>query len=75
MTNLRLDPQEQESGCAPCAITSAWSNRLVLAVLALFLAPVVEEIFFSRDALSGHQQAGFPRLATWGVSRCLPHPF
>jgi membrane protease YdiL (CAAX protease family) len=67
MTNLRLEPQEQEAVRA-LRVTNAWTNRLVLAALALFLAPVVEEIFFRGMLYPAIKQAGFPRLAIWGVS-------
>jgi len=67
MTNLRIEPQEQEAVRA-LRITNAWTNRLVLGSLALFLAPVVEELFFRGMLYPAIKQAGFPRLAIWGVS-------
>jgi membrane protease YdiL (CAAX protease family) len=67
MTNLSLEPQEQEAVHA-LRVTSAWQSHLILAVLALFLAPLAEEIFFRGMLYAGIKQAGFPRLATWGVS-------
>jgi membrane protease YdiL (CAAX protease family) len=67
MTNLRLEPQEQEVVRA-LRVTDAWSNRLVLGLLALFLAPVVEELLFRGMLYPAIKQAGFPRLAIWGVS-------
>jgi membrane protease YdiL (CAAX protease family) len=67
MTNLHIEPQEQEAVHA-LRVTSEWSNRVVLGVLALFLAPIVEEIFFRGMLYPAIKQAGFPRLATFGVS-------
>jgi membrane protease YdiL (CAAX protease family) len=67
MTSLRLEPQEQEAVRA-LRVTNTWANRIVLGVLALFLAPVVEELFFRGMLYPAIKQAGFPRLAVWGVS-------
>ncbi len=67
MTSLRIEPQEQEAVRA-LRVTNAWTNRLVLALLALFLAPVVEELFFRGILYPAIKQAGFPRVALWGVS-------
>jgi membrane protease YdiL (CAAX protease family) len=67
MTHIRMEPQEQQAVHALRA-ASTWSNRLVLAVLALFLAPLVEEMFFRGMLYPVIKQAGFPRLALWGVS-------
>ncbi len=67
MAQLRWEPQEQQAVHA-LRITSAWSSRLVLAVLAIFLAPVAEEILFRGVMYPAVKQAGFPRLALWGVS-------
>jgi len=67
MTNLRIEPQAQEAVRALC-ITNTWTNRLVFGSLALFLSPVVEELFFRGMLYPAIKQAGFPRLAIWGVS-------
>jgi len=67
MTSLRLEPQEQEAVRA-LRVTNTWTNRFVLGLLALFLAPVVEEIFFRGMLYPAIKQSGFPRVAIWGVS-------
>jgi membrane protease YdiL (CAAX protease family) len=67
MTRFRVEPQEQQAVHA-LRVSVGWSNRLVLAVLALVLAPVVEEMFFRGMLYPLIKQAGFPRLAFWGVS-------
>ena len=67
MTQVRMEPQEQQAVHA-LRVSSTWSNRLVLALLALLLAPLLEEIFFRGILYPAIKQAGFPRLALWGVS-------
>jgi membrane protease YdiL (CAAX protease family) len=67
MTHLRLHVQEQQAVHA-LRETNTWPNRLVLGVLAIGLAPIVEEIFFRGMLYAAIKQAGFPRLALWGVS-------
>jgi len=59
---------------ARLAVTSAWSNRLVLAVLALFLAPVVEEFSFEGCSI-GHQASRIFHACDWGVRCCLLSSF
>src|SRR5439155_16515048 len=61
------ETQEQQAVHA-LRVANTWSNRLVLAVLALVLAPVVEETFFRGMLYPAIKQAGFRRLALWGVS-------
>jgi uncharacterized protein len=67
MTQVRMEPQEQQAVHA-LRVSSTWSNRLALALLALLLAPLLEEIFFRGILYPAIKQAGFPRLALWGVS-------
>jgi len=67
MNDLRLQPQEQEAVRA-LRVSNAWTDRAVLGVHALFLAPVVEEMFFRGLFYPVIKQSGFPRLAFWGVS-------
>jgi uncharacterized protein len=67
MTQVRMEPQEQQAVHA-LRVSSTWSNRLSLALLALLLAPLLEEIFFRGILYPAIKQAGFPRLAFWGVS-------
>ena len=67
MTRLRLHVEEQQAVHA-LRVTSTWYNQAVLGVLAIGLAPVVEEIFFRGILYPAIKQAGYPRLALWGVS-------
>ncbi len=67
MAQLHWQPQEQQAVHA-LRMTNAWSNRLLLAALAIVLAPVAEEIVFRGVMYPAIKQAGFPRLALWGVS-------
>ena len=67
MNFLRMKPHEQQAVHA-LRVTTEWSDRISLALLALVLAPVVEEIFFRGIFYPAVKQAGYPRLALWGVS-------
>ena len=67
MARFHWEPQEQQAVHA-LRVTSAWSSRLLLAGLAIVLAPMAEEILFRGILYPAIKQAGFPRLALWGVS-------
>jgi len=67
MESLKLQPQEQQAVHA-LRVASTWSHRLLLAMLALLLAPVLEEVAFRGVLYPAIKQAGFPRLALWTVS-------
>jgi membrane protease YdiL (CAAX protease family) len=67
MAHLHWEPQEQQAVHA-LRVTSTWSSRLLLAGLAIVLAPMAEEIIFRGVMYPAIKQAGFPRLALWGVS-------
>jgi membrane protease YdiL (CAAX protease family) len=43
-------------------------HRLYFAVVAIFLAPLVEEVLFRGIIYPTVKQAGFPKLALWGTS-------
>lgn len=67
MARFHWEPQEQQAVHA-LRVTSEWSSRLMLAGLAIVLAPMAEEILFRGIMYPAIKQAGFPRLALWGVS-------
>jgi len=48
--------------------TATWLDRLVLAGVAIVLAPVAEESLFRGVLYPAIKQAGYPRLALWGTS-------
>jgi membrane protease YdiL (CAAX protease family) len=65
--HFRMEPEEQPAVQALRA-ASAWGPRLALGVVAIFLAPVTEELLFRGIFYPLVKQAGFPRLALWGTS-------
>ncbi len=67
MTHFRMEPQEQQAVHA-LRVTSAWSGRVTLGLLAILLAPAAEELLFRGMLYPAIKQAGYPRLAMWGVS-------
>lgn len=67
MLRLHLQPEEQEV-VQTLRSSAAWRNQLSLGVVAVFLAPVAEEIFFRGILYPAVKQTGFPRLALWGVA-------
>jgi CAAX protease family protein len=67
MEHLHVIPQEQ----LPVHIlraTERWSNRLVLGVAAILIAPAGEEVLFRGILYPAIKQRGYPRLAFWGTS-------
>jgi membrane protease YdiL (CAAX protease family) len=65
MLRVHLHPHEQEV-VQTLRVSSAWLNRLSLGIVAIVLAPIVEEISFRGILYPAIKQAGFPRLALWG---------
>jgi membrane protease YdiL (CAAX protease family) len=65
MLRLHLEPHEQDV-VQTLRASSAWLNQLSLGVVAIVLAPVVEETFFRGILYTALKQTGFPRLALWG---------
>jgi len=70
MTHVPHFPMEPEEQPAVQALraASAWAPRLALGLVAIFLAPVTEELLFRGIFYPLVKQAGFPRLALWGTS-------
>ena len=48
--------------------SSAWFDRVAMAIVAVVLAPVAEELLFRGILYPAVKRAGFPRLAFWGTS-------
>ena len=48
--------------------TTTWLDRVVMAVVAIGIAPVAEELLFRGILYPAIKQAGFPRVALWGTS-------
>jgi membrane protease YdiL (CAAX protease family) len=64
MMRFHLHPEEQEV-VQTLRTSSAWMNQASLGVVAIVLAPVVEETFFRGILYPALKQTGFPRLALW----------
>jgi len=62
-----VEPVEQHAVQA-LRITESWLSRAVLAVVAIGLAPLAEEILFRGILYPAVKQAGFRRLALWGTA-------
>ncbi len=62
-----VEPKEQATVEA-FRKTPSWIPRMALGLMAIFLAPVVEETLFRGILYPLVKQAGYPRLAFWGVS-------
>ena len=67
MTHFRMEPHEQQAVHA-LRVTNVWTGRVLLGVLAILLAPAAEELLFRGMFYPAIKQAGYPRLAMWGVS-------
>lgn len=67
LTLLHMKPQEQQPVQALKASVS-WDERIVFGILAILLAPVVEELLFRGILYPMLKRRGYPRLALWGTS-------
>jgi membrane protease YdiL (CAAX protease family) len=67
LPHFKLHPQEQLPVHA-LRVSASWSGRLALGVVAVFLAPVTEEMLFRGILYPAIKQRGYPRLALWGTS-------
>lgn len=65
MVRFHLEPHEQDV-VQTLRASSTWLNQVSLGVVAIVLAPVVEESFFRGILYPGLKQTGFPQLALWG---------
>jgi membrane protease YdiL (CAAX protease family) len=48
--------------------SSAWRDRVALAIVAVVLAPIAEEVLFRGILYPAIKRGGFPRLALWGTA-------
>ena len=67
MELLGLDPQVQLA-VDILTLTQSWSDRLILGVVALVLAPVAEELLFRGILYPALKGMGYPRLAFWSTA-------
>ena len=67
MTLLHWDPQVQHA-VNIFNLTEAWSDRVVLGLVALVLAPVAEEIMFRGIMYPALKGFGMPRFAFWSTA-------
>ena len=67
MTRVDVEPVEQQA-VQTLRSTESWLSRAVLAVVAIGLAPLAEEVLFRGILYPAVKQAGFRRLALWGTS-------
>lgn len=64
MVHLRLHPEEQEV-VQTLKASSTLLNQVSLGIVAIFLAPIVEEVCFRGILYPAIKATGFPRLALW----------
>ncbi len=64
---IHMEAKEQET-VRVLRATVSWIPRAVIGVLAIFLAPVTEEMLFRGILYPLIKRAGYPKLALWGVS-------
>ena len=67
MTRVHVEPVEQQA-VQTLRVSASWLSRALLAVVAIGLAPVAEEVLFRGILYPAIQQAGFRHLALWGTS-------
>ena len=59
---------ESQAAVEALKTSSAWLDRVALAVVAVILAPIAEEILFRGVLYPAIKRGGFPWLAFWGTS-------
>jgi hypothetical protein len=64
---LTFHPHEQEA-VELLRATADWSNRLVLGIATIVLAPIAEEVIFRGILYPAIKRAGYPRTALWGTA-------
>jgi uncharacterized protein len=64
---LTFHPHEQEA-VELLRATEAWSNRLILGIATIVIAPVAEEVIFRGILYPAIKRAGYPRTALWGTA-------
>lgn len=67
MTTVQVRPQTQEV-VQTLERTVGWDERLFFGLMAIVLAPLVEEILFRGILYRAIRERGRPRLALWGTS-------
>lgn len=67
MTWLNFDPEVQ-TAVNIFNLTEAWSDRIVLGMVALILAPVAEELLFRGVLYPALKGFGLPRFAFWSTA-------
>lgn len=67
MTRVNVEPVEQQA-VQTLRTSETWLSRVLLAVVAVGLAPVAEEVLFRGILYPAVKQAGFRHLALWGTS-------
>lgn len=67
MTRFNFEAEEQQAIQA-LRHTTGWLEGSALAVVAVILAPLAEELLFRGILYPAIKQFGFPRLALWGTS-------
>lgn len=67
ISRLGLHPEAQAAVVA-LKNSSEWLDRAALAVVAVVLAPIAEELLFRGILYPAIKRGGFPRLALWGTS-------
>lgn len=67
MTSLHVEPVVQQA-VQTLQTTESRGDRLYFAVIAIVVAPVVEELLFRGILYPTVKQSGYPRLALWGTA-------
>src|ERR1019366_9330301 len=67
LPHFKLEPQEQMPVHA-LRVSASWGGRVAMAVAAVLLAPLAEEVLFRGILYPALKQAGHPRLALWGTA-------
>jgi len=61
-------PVEEQQAVQVLRHTTSWLGSIALGIIAIFLAPVAEEMLFRGILYPAIRQAGYPRIALWSTS-------
>ncbi len=67
LERLTIHPQEQEA-VEILRATESWSNRFILGIATIIIAPVAEEVIFRGILYPAIKRTGHPRIALWGTA-------
>lgn len=67
LTRIHIEPKEQQA-VQTLKVSASWEERFFFGIIAVILAPLVEELLFRGIIYPALKQQGYRRVALWGTS-------